>query len=236
MSYVLVVQHVAVEGPALLGAALTAAGLEVRVHRCDLDGAPGLDLHDLAGLVVMGGPMSAYRDDGFPTRRGELALLASAVAARRPVLGVCLGAQLLAEATGGVSHPGGAPEIGWGQIHQTEQAGTDMLFGGLPTAFDVLHWHSDSYHPPPGAVRLAESDRYPEQAFRLDRTAWGLQFHVELDRPAVGRLASAFPQEAASAPDLLDDVDRRLAQLAPVRDQILDRFCAVVTASRRGLC
>lgn len=236
MSHVLVVQHVEAEGPALLGEAMSTAGLAVRVHRADLDGPPPADLQSLAGLIVLGGPMSAYRDEEFPTRRAELALLASAVTARLPVLGVCLGAQLLAEATGGVSRPGSVPEVGWGQIQQTEQAGTDTLFGGLPTAFDVLHWHADTYHPPPGAVRLAESDRYPEQAFRLGPAAWGLQFHVELDRAAVGRLASAFPQEAASAPDLLADLDARLAQLAPVREQILGRFCAVVAASCRGLC
>lgn len=211
----LVVQHLDVEEPYEIGAALARRGV-----RTDVGLPDSLDGYD--ALVVMGGPMAAYADDGFPTRARELGLLRQALDRELPVLGVCLGAQLLAVAAGGGALEGGAgPEIGWGRVRVV---GDDGLFAGLPSELTVLHWHGDTVELPPGATLLASSDRYPNQAFRLGPVAWGLQFHVEVDEVAVDRFVTRFHGD----PAIRAEATARLAELAPVRDVVLDRFAAVV--------
>jgi GMP synthase-like glutamine amidotransferase len=211
----LVVRHLDLEGPYEIAAALARRGVAV------VDGPPD-SLDGFDALVVMGGPMAAHSDDGFPTRAAELRLLADALERDVPVLGVCLGAQLLAVAAGGRAFPGTAgPEIGWGPVRVV---GEDRLFRDLPPSFDVLHWHGDTVELPPGAALLASSDRYPNQAFRVGAHAWGLQFHLEVDAAAV----AAFIERFGGDPAILAEAGGRLAGLAPVRDAVLDRWAALV--------
>jgi GMP synthase-like glutamine amidotransferase len=188
----------------------------------------------LDGLVVMGGPMSAASDDGFATRRAELELIGAAVEAQIPTLGVCLGAQLLALAAGGEVVAGSAgAEVGWAPIRISDDAGSDPLFAGLPPSLRVLHWHRDTYELPAGAVRLASSDRYPQQAFRVGDDAWGLQFHVEVDAAAVVAFVAAFTDEAAlggGAEAILGETPAALTGLEPQRRLLLGRFAARVSA------
>ncbi|MFI9052079.1 methyltransferase domain-containing protein [Streptomyces sp. NPDC053427] len=227
---VLVVEHVPGEGPYAIGEAIAAAGLRMRVCRVWAgDPVPG-SLDGVAALVVMGGPMSACGDDGFPTRSAEVALLRSALAAGVPVLGVCLGAQLLALAAGGVARPGWGPQIGWGEIRTREAASRDPLLAGAPKRWRVLHWHGDTMDLPAAAVPLASCDRYPVQAFRVGGSAWGLQFHLEVDAAAVDAFVTAFPEEAATAPGLREAAPAELAALAPHRDRVFGRFAALVAA------
>jgi GMP synthase-like glutamine amidotransferase len=140
---------------------------------------------DLGGVVAMGGPMGVADGAVYPWLAGERALLAIAVARSLPVLGVCLGSQQLAAALGAEVTRGSEPEIGLGRVELTPEGRADPVLGpagddaaGLP----VVHWHSDTFEVPPGAVRLAFSDRYANQAFRAGPRAYGLQFHVEVDR------------------------------------------------------
>jgi GMP synthase-like glutamine amidotransferase/SAM-dependent methyltransferase len=218
----LVVQHLDVEGPYEIGAALATAGIEVQTCLMGRDELPP-DLAGFDGLVVMGGPMAAYDDTGFPTRHAELGLLAEAVASEVPTLGICLGAQLLAVAAGGQAVPGTAgPEIGWGPIRL--DAGTDPLLAGIGPVVDVLHWHGDTIVLPPGAPLLASSERYPNQAFRVGRAAWGLQFHLEVDGDAV----AAFVDRFHGDPAILTAADDHLARLAGARAIVTERFAAIV--------
>ena len=229
----LVVQHVEPEGPYAIGAALEGAG--GTVDRCRVfagdrvpDDATGLD-----GLVVMGGPASATSDDGFPSRRAELALLADALDRGFPVLGVCLGAQLLALAAAGSVRAGGAgAEIGWAPVDLAAASGTDPLLAGTDPRPTVLHWHADTFELPPGATHLASSPRYPNQAFRVGERAWGFQFHLEVDRPAVEAFLAAFGDDARGAgadPDAIGaESAAALAALASTRDTVADRFAGLV--------
>jgi len=231
---VLVVQHLPHEGPYAIGTALEAAGLPVRVCRI-WAGDPVPETPDgLAALVVMGGPMAAYDDSpAFPTLAAELALLRAALEAEVPVLGVCLGAQLLAVAAGGTARPGDGPQIGWGAVRTTSAAPADPLFASASSApghLRVLHWHGDTMDLPDGATLLATCDRYPVQAFRIGGSAWGLQFHLEVDKEAVDAFATAFPDEAATAPDLHESTPAELAALAPHRDGVFERFATLVAS------
>jgi len=231
MATALVVQHLEPEGPVLIGEALRAAGVEVVVVRPDrgeaipasVDGLDGVD-----GLVVMGGPMSAGGDDGFPSRRAELALLRAAVEAEVPTLGVCLGAQLLAAAGGGQVEAGPELEVGWGTVTLSDAAAADPLLAGVGPEVPVLHWHGETFTLPPGAVLLASSARYPHQAFRLGPAAWGLQFHLEVDAAAVTRFVTAFGAEADDPQQIVEDADVWLARSAAVQATVLDRFARLV--------
>ncbi|MEU9111820.1 type 1 glutamine amidotransferase [Streptomyces sp. NPDC048483] len=183
---VLILQHVDVEKPGMILDALEGSGLDIVIRNLlDAPGTTATDLppvSDLAGLVVMGGPMNADDLTGHPALKLERDLLTHALRAELPTLGVCLGAQLLARAHGLAVRPGaelGRPlEIGWSPLHDVER--TDPVVGPLADAPGVLHWHGDRIIPAPGAQVLARTDTTECQAFRVGPAAWGLQFHLEV--------------------------------------------------------
>ena len=231
----LVIQHVPVERAFAIADALDRAG--VRVETCKVfEGDPvPADVGRLDGLVVMGGPMSANSDDGFPSRPEELGLLRSALASGVPTLGVCLGAQLLALAAGGAVCPGGTgPEVGWGEVVLGTECAADRLFADLPSSLTVLQWHGDTFELPSDAVHLASNERYANQAFRVGAAAWGLQFHVEVDAGAVGGFLHAFGSDADGLPGgraaIVAATPGGVAGLAPTRQVLLGRFARLVAA------
>ncbi|GEN78747.1 type 1 glutamine amidotransferase [Actinotalea fermentans] len=229
----LVLQHAPWEGPALVARALAARapGVEL-VTRSVLDhAAPDLPAPaDLAGLVVLGGPMGADDDARHPGLAAERSLLARAVDADLPVLGVCLGMQLLARALGAAVHAGHGTEIGFAPV---EVLADDPVLRPLGPAPTVLHWHSDAAELPSGATLLARSTVTPVQAFRAG-SALGLQFHLELDAPdleawlaspAAGELAPGGASElrAAAAEVFPAVVPGALSGLAAFADAVRDR-------------
>jgi GMP synthase-like glutamine amidotransferase len=235
MAVCLVIQHVEPEESYAIGEALHAHGVELDERRIYAGDLVPEEIVGYDGLVVMGGPMSARSDDGFPTRRAEVALLAAAVDDAVPTLGVCLGAQLLA-AAGGAAVLGGpaGPEIGWAPVELLEDSADDPLLTGLPASLTVLHWHGDTFALPAGALHLAQSAAYAHQAFRLGPSAWGLQFHVEVTDKAVAAFLAAFRDEAESVPggaeQIAGDTADALVLLEPWRDLLASRFAALVAA------
>jgi GMP synthase-like glutamine amidotransferase len=229
----LVVQHADPEGPYAVGEALGAAEVEVVVCRTHAGDPLPSSVDELDGVVVMGGPMSALRDEGFPTRHQEIELLARAVDLAVPTLGVCLGAQLLAVAAGAAVVAGSTgPEIGWAPVAFSAEAADDPLFSTVPPELTVLHWHGETYDLPPGATGLASSAAYAQQAFRLGDRAWGLQFHLEVDRGAVDSFVVAFGDEARAAGTTPDAIRAATADslraLLPHRHRVLQNFAALV--------
>jgi len=196
---VIIVQHVAVEGPGRIGGALDRAGQSWRtVHVYDGQPVPvgpsGLD-----GLVVMGGPMGVHDTDRFPHLVDEQNLIADCLDAGIPVLGVCLGSQLLAATLGSVVGPGPALELGWHEVWLTPEGGADPALGQLSETFTPLHWHGDRFTLPAGAAHLARSGQTEVQAFRLGDSAYGLLFHLEVDQDQVRAMSAAFPADLAQA-------------------------------------
>jgi GMP synthase (glutamine-hydrolysing) len=210
-----ILQHVPFEGPGLIATQAGARGLQLdRRHLYRGAELPRLD--QLTGLVVLGGPMGVGDTEQHPYLAGEIDLLAAATAAGIPVLGVCLGAQLLACALGGTVRRARTAEVGIGSVALTAAGERDGVLGPSGPVLPVLHWHGDTFTIPPGAELLASSDRCVNQAFRLG-SAYGLQFHVELD---AGLAASMQPQLPSDVPLDADDV----AGVERVGKAILERF------------
>jgi GMP synthase-like glutamine amidotransferase len=162
-------------------------------------------------------------------------LLADALRAGIPTLGVCLGAQLLAVAGGGaVRGNTHGPKIGWAPIALAPACGDDRLLAGLPSTLTVLHWHGESFEVPPGAVPLISGTTYPNQAFRIGDVAWGVQFHLEVTPEAVEGFLHAFAADAAGVPGGAEAVraatPAALAALAPAQDLVCTRFAGLVAA------
>lgn len=195
---VLVIQHVAVEGLGLLQRLLTTNGLATRLV------PPGAPLPDAAlarhrGVIVLGGPMGVYDAAEYPRLREETELLRAAVAAKLPVLGICLGSQLLAAALGAKVYPGAQKELGWFDVTLEPAARDDALFRELPPRFKALHWHGDVFDLPEGAALLARSELTAHQAFSYGDCAWGLLFHLEAGPEEVDGMLHAFPDEVRAA-------------------------------------
>jgi len=240
-----ILEHVAHEGPARVGKALERAGFEL--VRLPLHaGAPvPTNLRELGVLVVMGGPMGV-EDAGnarFPFLAPELDLLRAAVAAEAPILGICLGAQLLAAAAGARVYPnltGDPPrstrEVGWGALHFVRTPEEEPVLRGLDPAEMVLHWHGDTFDLPPGATLLASTLSCENQMYRLGRRQFGLQFHVELDEPDVATWLEADPDYVrgalgpGGAERIRRDTPRFMPRYKAQGDRLLDQIIATLRA------
>ena len=235
-----VLQHVACEPPAAYEDELLERGGElVRVMVDQADRLP--DWRAFDGIIVMGGPMGAYEDARLPWLVREKQLPAEAVARGAPVWGVCLGAQLLAAALGAVVTPGPAPEIGVLPVHRTSAATSDPVFSRMPDNFHALQWHSDTFALPDGAIRLARSDAYENQAFVVN-DAYGLQFHLEIGT-SLAREWADLPDYARSLeeimgsdalPQLLEQIDAHADEMTRLARSLFAVWLEQVVASRNG--
>jgi GMP synthase-like glutamine amidotransferase len=190
MKRVLFIQNGEYEGPGLFATVLGECGVAVEtVHawRGDAvqDSPRGWD-----GVAIGGGSMSAYDTAEFPFLKSEIGLLKEARAMKLPVLGMCLGAQLMAAAYGGDVFPNHTKEIGFFDIRFTGAAENDPLWRGHTGPFQPVNWHGDAFTLPPGAVHLASSDLTQNQLFSLDGILYGLQFHLEIDRPLLSEMVT----------------------------------------------
>jgi GMP synthase-like glutamine amidotransferase len=226
----LVITHAETEGPGMVATWLAEAGLDGDVlEPWNGDTLPET-LEGYAALVVMGGPQQAYDDSSALWLRQTKQLLRRAVAEQLPALGICLGAQLLAEATGGRVVEGEAgPELGAKLVAKRDQAGADPLFWDLPLSPVVIQWHWDVVVDlPPSATLLMSSPTYPNQAFRVGERAWGLQFHIETPPEMVTTWAT---EDAAALEALGRDpqavLDRALPELEEIHEvwgEVVRRF------------
>jgi GMP synthase (glutamine-hydrolysing) len=197
---VLVLQHISCEPPGVYEDVLRKRGAEIK--RVELDERDPLPAsRDFDAIVAMGGPMSVNDDDALHWLADEKAFISKAVRAGMPYWGVCLGVQLLAAGLGARVYPGDEPEVGLLPVELTGEALSDPVFSVLPRSLVTLQWHSDTFDLPVGAVRLASSPTYPNQAFRF-ANAYGVQFHLEV--------SNEMAREWTAVPAYADSLERVL--------------------------
>ncbi|ANX04104.1 type 1 glutamine amidotransferase [Immundisolibacter cernigliae] len=182
-------------------------------------------------LIVMGGPMGVYEADRHPFIAAEIALIGAAIAAGKRVLGICLGAQLMAAALGARVYPSGQKEIGWFQIEPAPESTGSPFGDALTGPLTVFHWHGDTFDLPAGAVRLAHSRICTQQGFGYGARALALQFHPEMDPAGVAALANEFgprlrPAASVHSADQMLAGQAHCAAARRLLDTWLDRLAA----------
>lgn len=198
-----VLQHVPFEGPAGIADWAASRGHPLTVaHLYRGDPLPALD--DFDRLVVMGGPMGIYDEQKHPWLAPEKALLGAAIGVGKTIVGICLGAQLLADCLGAPVVRNAHKEIGWLPIELTPEALADPVFGPLAPGLTVYHWHGDTFPLPPAAVHLARSAGCEHQAFLYQGRVLGLQFHLETTPGSLASLVSNCADEIVAGPYVQD--------------------------------
>src|SRR5262245_19876598 len=231
----LILQHVSVNPPGIWGEALEAAGVELDVVRSDVDGVPrGHAGYDL--IVSMGGPQSLLAIEADPWLDEEARLVRDAVTGGVPFLGICLGAQLLARALGGTSLAGDSFELGVVPVRVRRAAASDPLLGPLRPELLTYAYHRDTFTLPAGAVHLASSAAYANQAFRCGPLAYGLQFHLEPTLAEIERWLSLTPhadvEAAGGAAACLAAYASALPALRDTAAGITQRWLAAIRRER----
>lgn len=224
-------QHAEHEGLGCIEPWLRAHGHRVRGTRLQRgEELPGVD--DFDWLIVMGGPMNIYEHDRHPWLIREKFLIRDACVKNKRVLGICLGSQLLADVLGGRVSENDEPEIGWFDVHLSDEASKSRYFADFPRTFAAFHWHGDTYKLPPGATPLMSSAACAEQAFSYDGgRALGLQFHLEVELEDARRWLEVDAPEprryVQDAAQILAD-PARFAENRRLMHLLLERFAAPV--------
>jgi len=233
MRPVAIFRHTAIEGPGYFATYLDRSGFPWRIVKVDEgEPVPG-NPREFSGLAFMGGPMSV--NDELPWIAPELRLIRSAVDADVPVLGHCLGGQLMAKALGGEVTRNPVKEIGWGRVDVVETPAASGWFGAGTRSFNSFHWHGETFSIPPAAMRVASTRHCENQAFALGRSL-AMQCHVEMTRELIEswcrtgarEIARNLAKSPAVQPveEIQRDLDARVEDLHRTADRIYERWVA----------
>ena len=186
-------------------------------------------LDEYEGIIVLGGPMNVYEEDKYPFLKDEDILLKKAIEKDMPVLGICLGAQLLAKAMGAKVTRGQKKEIGWYELNITEEGKRDRIFKEFPETMTVFQWHGDTFEIPHGASWLASSALFPHQAFRIKNNIYGLQFHLEVTEEMIREWVDEYKEEISLLPyidpgKILEDTPLHIQTLHAFANKFYSHF------------
>lgn len=231
MKPVAIFRHAATEGPGYFATYLSQHDIPWQVIRIDEGEGVPENPHEFSGMAFMGGPMSV--NDNLPWIPLSLGLIAAAADAGVPVIGHCLGGQLMAKALGGTVTRNAVKEIGWGRVDVVDHALGRAWFGEQPVSFDAFHWHGETFSVPPGAVRLLSSPWCANQMFALGPHL-AMQCHVEMTGDLIRRWCQDWGVEvtslAAKVPsvqtpeEMTEDIGRKVDALNAVADLIYDQW------------
>jgi len=196
---VLIIKHVEIEGPGLIEDCLRQEKTPYQILTLE-PGLPLPKLDNLSHIVILGGPMNVYEEDHYPFLRAEDLFIKEAIQRGKFVLGICLGAQLIAKALGARVIKSPVREIGWYEASLTRIGSIDPLFSQLPKTFSVFQWHEDTFEIPHSATLIATSSLVPYQAFRYGYNAYGLQFHLEVTGEMIQEWMETYEEEFEESP------------------------------------
>jgi GMP synthase (glutamine-hydrolysing) len=237
MKRILVFQHVAHEILGTFHPLLKDAGFRIRHinfgRHPDAEISPGR--YD--GLVVLGGPMGVYEADRFPHLQREIECIRDAIREGKPVLGICLGAQLIASALGAKVTRHQETEIGWYPVSLTNEGKADPILGELAPTENIFQWHGDTFQVPRGAVLLASSQTCPHQAFRYGDKVYGFQFHLEVDEPMVERWLRIAPPAALGfdAEKIRQETHQNIQHLMGLSGKVFSKYIHLFSTKRRKI-
>jgi GMP synthase (glutamine-hydrolysing) len=221
-------QHVPFEGLGSIETWAQAAEFQISATRFHAqDRLPAVD--EIDWLVIMGGPMNIYAERQHPWLKQEKAFISRAIANGKVVLGICLGAQLVAEVLGAKVFANPCKEIGWFPVYKTKDAARTVFSDVMPDTMDVLHWHGDTFDLPGKAVHLARSQACANQGFVYEDRVIGLQFHLETTAPGLQSLISHCKHEIDDSafvqpPEKMTAEPERFKQVNQVMDRLMDRL------------
>jgi GMP synthase (glutamine-hydrolysing) len=232
MPNLVAIRHVPFEDLDAFAAPLAARGYRIAYRDAPVDDLTAPDLAEVHLLAVLGGPIGAYEDALYPFLGTEIRLIEKRLAQGRPVIGICLGAQLMARALGARVYPG-TKELGWAVLALTE-AGQRSPLRFVAPDMKVLHWHGDTFDLPAGATHLAATELTPHQAYSFGAYSLALQFHIEASAPGLERWYVGHALEIATTPGvtvagLRADAAREAPRLAPAARAVLDDFLDGIT-------
>lgn len=229
---VVVLQHAKSETPGLIEGALQSKAKALQYVRTFEGQAIPRNADEYAALIVMGGPMGVYETDRYPFLVQEMKLIEGFLKNRLPVLGVCLGSQLLAATLGAKVQKGRQKEVGWYPIELSENGRRDVLWQELPSRFVGFHWHGDIFDLPPDACLLASSGITPVQAYRYDIGVYGILFHLEVTENHIRGMLHEFGdeirEENMSVEKILEDTNRHVPTLQRIGMTIFSRWAELI--------
>jgi GMP synthase (glutamine-hydrolysing) len=219
---IIILIHTASETAGSLGEYLKEIGVDAQIIRLDKgDRIPPLGAFD--AVISMGGTMNVYEEDKFPFLKDETEFLKEAIYKDTPIVGVCLGGQMIAKAAGATVVKSPTKEVGWYPVALTAKGRRDLLFDGLPESLEVFQYHEDMFNLPEGAELLAKSEGCPHQAFRL-RNAFALQFHVEVTPDMLKEWFS----NSEGLKTMLEGYDQRASSLVPRARAMYDNWLGLI--------
>lgn len=233
MSKVFVLQNVQCENLGIISDALALSGVAAQYIRPFLGEEVPKGMEGASGLVIMGGPMGVYDRQEYPFLSNEMKLIEQALHQDKPLLGVCLGSQLLAVVLGGEVIKGEKKEMGWYPITLTKHAATDLLFRGVIPSFMGYHWHGDIFTLPSEAVPLASSSLTKYQAFRYREKAYGLLFHMEVTEGLIRDMTISFASELEEVQidpeEIVGKINQYLPPVQEIGKNVFGRWASLVT-------
>ncbi|HTY44675.1 MAG TPA: type 1 glutamine amidotransferase [Patescibacteria group bacterium] len=231
---VLIIQHIDIEGPGSIEEFFQNTAWTLRVINAWEERQFPSRPEAVDAIISLGGPMNAYEEDAHPFLRQEDAFLKRAVTAEIPILGICLGGQLLAKACGARITKLPSPEIGWYTADLTVEGAKDPLFEGLGPQLKVFQWHQDAFGIPQGGLCLAATGTCPHQAFRFGRNAYGIQFHIEVTPEMIDAWIRAYLESARlDAKSMLIEAYRQKAAYSRQAQCIYLNFARLIKAQER---
>ncbi|MEW6101942.1 MAG: type 1 glutamine amidotransferase [Candidatus Omnitrophota bacterium] len=227
---ILVIKHIDIEGPGSMEDYFLNTPL--RLKEIDLSRGDALpdDLKDIEAVVSLGGPMNVYQEDKYPFLKSEDLFLRKALKKEIPILGICLGSQMLARASAAKVRKAENKEVGWYRVNLTKEGKQDPLFRALPENLEVFQWHEDTFALPKSGTLLAESDTCMNQAFKVGKNAYGLQFHIEVTPQMIEAWINKYKHngQRLEAKDMLTLAHKKQGKFRKQADYIYSNFAGLL--------